>query len=737
MKQHRLQHNEPFLQLGHTREGKPFVLTGTDFERHKLISGITGSGKSFLIASLMLFLFSLGFTVILIDPNGDLTKLIITLLAGSDYFSDPRAYEKLYYIDFKRAEQDAAIAFNVLNQPYEAHTVANNLLEAMHRAFPSSTTTANLDNVLLAASLVLIENKVSIVELPRLILDSRFREQLLTNVSDRMVVEFFRSKFGEKVNANLIDSAMRRSFLLTFSPVLRNTLGQKENKLNFRHILDTGISCVFNLGGLDDQSKRLLGGALLVNIEQAFLSRANIPPELRKPAHIFVDEFPAFSTHSEQSFTNILEQVRKYKGTLYLAHQTQSQLSSGMAGSLQNAISIVMKAGYSDSSTLVQHFYRPKPEKQGGFFDPLLEVFGLKEKPEKSVFDDMEKKDQARSLFETLNRQEALVTLNGTTTLIKTNTIPPVSVSPSRLKDIEDTYARRLLTPLSRIAKEQSASNLVVSSAPVSAAPHGTLAKRRVPRSSSPITACETYVGAPGTEQEVHGLFSLYGGYLTVAQVARILQKSENTARNKLKRMLSAGLLETQSLPRTSPSGKTPLVYSLKKGARKHEFLAHALATSEILITSALLPTVARDFTIVDLQADATLKASPIKLADGYTLVPDGKVLLASQNYEYALYYEVDRNSERGMDKIIAKLNNYITLARQCSCLTVAFCVTEGGDLRVKTLKNWAQEVLPDEYKDLFLFAAVDLETLSPERFFLSPTWSVLAAVKPVALLER
>jgi hypothetical protein len=149
-----------------------------------------------------------------------------------------------------------------------------------------------------------------------------------------------------------------------------------------------------------------------------------------------------------------------------------------------------------------------------------------------------------------------------------------------------------------------------------------------------------------------------------------------------------------------------------------------------------LLPTVARDFTIVDLQSDATLKASPIKLADGNLLVPDGKVLLASQTYEYAVYYEVDRNTE-SKEIILAKLNNYMTLAHQCDCLTVAFCVTEGGGLRVKTLKNWTAEVVPDDYKELFLFAAVDLNSLSPERFFFSPSWSQLSAAKPVALLER
>jgi hypothetical protein len=657
VKAHQWQRNEPSLQLGTTSSGKPFVLTGTDFERHKLISGITGSGKSYFLASLILFLFSQGFTVLLIDPNGDLAKLIITVLAGSDYFTDPRAYERLWYVDFKRAEQDAAIAFNLLNQNYNPYTIANNLLESMHRAFPTSQTTANLDNVILAACLVLIQNKRSLVDMNRLLLDKQFRETLLRNVSDPLVTEFFKSKFSDKVNTNLIDSTMRRSFLLTFSPSLRNTLGQKENKLNFRHILDTGISCIFNLGGLDDQSKRLLGGALLVNIEQAFLSRADIDPALRKPAHVFVDEFPVFMNHSEVSFTTILEQVRKYKGTLYLAHQTQSQLSSGMAGSLQNAIHVVMKTGFSDSSILAQHFFRQPQKKEQGFFDSLLELVGLKEPEPQSIWAAMEKKDQARDLYETLKTGEAIVTLGGISTLIKTNTIPRVTVSPAKLKNIEDTYARLLLTPLSHIGHDDISTPGVVSSAP------GIIAARRVAVSlSQDVQPFQTFIGAAGTEQELQALFPLYGGYLTVAQVAKILQKSENTARNKLKKLVDAGILETQSLPRTSPSGKTPLVYTLKKGVRRHEFLEHALATSDILITSALLPTVASGFTIVDLQSDATFKASPIKLADGYTLVPDGLVRLHSQDYEYCLYYEVDRNSERSKDKILAKLDNYITL---------------------------------------------------------------------------
>src|SRR2546430_9088726 len=53
-----------------------------------------------------------------------------------------------------------------------------------------------------------------------------------------------------------------------------------------------------------------------------------------------------------------------------------------------------------------------------------------------------------------------------------------------------------------------------------------------------------------------------------------------------------------------------------------------------------------------------------------------------------------------------------LPISSHCACMCVAFCVVEGGDLRVKALKNWAADVLPEAYRELFLFAALDLDSL-------------------------
>src|SRR5260370_40708914 len=96
-----------------------------------------------------------------------------------------------------------------------------------------------------------------------------------------------------------------------------------------------------------------------------------MPVEKRKPTHIICDEFRLCSA-SEDSFSIVLEQVRKYGGTLYLAHQTTSQLSKGMTGSLQNAISILFKLGYEDSTWAAQRFVRKQDEQGTSLIDWVL-----------------------------------------------------------------------------------------------------------------------------------------------------------------------------------------------------------------------------------------------------------------------------------------------------------------------------------------------------------------------------
>ncbi|MBV9453757.1 MAG: hypothetical protein JOZ19_06505 [Rubrobacter sp.] len=67
------------------------------------------------------------------------------------------------------------------------------------------------------------------------------------------------------------ESTLNKAFLLAFADHLRYTFGQRQNTLNFRKIIDEGISLIvnLNLSGLDDETQSLIGSFLAIGFANA------------------------------------------------------------------------------------------------------------------------------------------------------------------------------------------------------------------------------------------------------------------------------------------------------------------------------------------------------------------------------------------------------------------------------------------------------------------------------------
>jgi Helicase HerA, central domain len=115
----------------------PLKIRLSQANTHWHIIGTSGSGKSFFLAQLFLSLLQHGRPVTLIDPHGDLAKLVLTHLVGQGRYKDTATYDRILYLDLPTAEQQGRfLPFNPLLQDLPAHTIASNFKEAMHRAFP-------------------------------------------------------------------------------------------------------------------------------------------------------------------------------------------------------------------------------------------------------------------------------------------------------------------------------------------------------------------------------------------------------------------------------------------------------------------------------------------------------------------------------------------------------------------------------------------------------------------------
>ena len=326
-----------------TEGGSPIPLTATDQGHHGLVWGSTGAGKSMFLLTQILQHISRHHAVCLLDPHGDLSTDCLQHLAAGGFFNQSDAYERLVYIDFS---EDRHAPFNVLATRFRPHTRAMNALEAFSRTWPEIQNAPHFRTLFLSSAMILIANGLPLTDINRLLLDDDFRHSCLARVQDPLVRQV--SAFFEKGPGGQAGSTLRRSFLLGFSPIIRGCLAQTDNVFDMRRMMDSGVSLIVNLGSIEQMEvRRLMGSLLMVQIEQAALSRADLPQAARRPWTCFVDEWPQMAATQGESLDNMLTQARKYNLRLQLAGQSPAQIESGrLAGALEQCrMSVTFRLG--------------------------------------------------------------------------------------------------------------------------------------------------------------------------------------------------------------------------------------------------------------------------------------------------------------------------------------------------------------------------------------------------------
>lgn len=337
---------------------KTVALKPADIQSHMHISGITGSGKSRFLAHLFLAMHAAGYPATLIDPHGDLVRLIMAHLVQRRFYRDPRAAEQVIYLDLPgAARRGLYVPFNVLKHPaLPGPAIEGNVLDAMHRAWPSLGEGAapRFDKLVQRGVRVLLSNGLPLPALETLLTNPVARTAWLKNELDRGTVAMFRNQFERlsvRDQLDYADSTLSRITLLTQDPVLRYSLLQEENLFDFRALMDAGRSVLIDLSLPNPGAKRLFGSFLTVAAEQGAKSRAEIRSGHRgKTHHLFIDEFQLFTAQSAEALTAMLSETRKYGMFAVLSHQNWSQIPPRLRGGLENCrVEVVFAQGALDA----------------------------------------------------------------------------------------------------------------------------------------------------------------------------------------------------------------------------------------------------------------------------------------------------------------------------------------------------------------------------------------------------
>lgn len=311
----------------------PFVLSPQALSAHVYTIGISGSGKSKLLENLVAQLIATGHGCGVIDPHSLLIDDLLKHLVTRRTLADPAIKSRILYIDPSR--EDYVIPMNVLATPDRPYRVAASVIEAFRRTWPESLKEApHFTNVMFHSLLVLIKTGMTLIDLPRLLIDKPFRDTLLEKAQDRDLASYFHDRYDQwqRDAAVMRESALNKVTALSLNPYLKLMLGQTK-PLDFAEIMDNSTILLLDLGRSDPETNRLIGSLVVTGLELGMYRRRT-----RRLWNLTIDEFAGYVAQegSEMTFAHVLSQGRKFAFTMTVAHQTLSQVSERILGALGN-----------------------------------------------------------------------------------------------------------------------------------------------------------------------------------------------------------------------------------------------------------------------------------------------------------------------------------------------------------------------------------------------------------------
>jgi Helicase HerA, central domain/TraM recognition site of TraD and TraG len=336
-------------QNNHNDITTPVSFSIEDRLKHTHIIGATGTGKSTLIASLIMQDIEEGIGVVLFDPHGDLVDDIIARIPkgrmNDVVLVDPSDIEYPIGLNILQAHSDI-----------EKEVLSSDLVAAFRKYATSWGDQMNA--VFGNAILAILEHKKggSLSDLRRFLIEKEFRYRYLKDVTDPSVLYYWQKEYP-LLKTNSIGPILTRLDTFLRPKSIRNMVVQQTG-LDFESLLNDNKIVLLKLsqGLIGVENSFLLGSLMLSKIHQAVFRRQQ--QSSRNPIFIYLDEFQNFIT---PSIKEMLSGIRKYNVGLTLSHQDLQQLQRE-DGELLNSVlgnintRIVFRVGEPDAKKLQDGF---------------------------------------------------------------------------------------------------------------------------------------------------------------------------------------------------------------------------------------------------------------------------------------------------------------------------------------------------------------------------------------------
>lgn len=300
---------------------RPVAISARASTKGLYVLGPTGTGKTNLLKHLIRSDLEQGRGMVVIETNGDLVTELVDSIP-------PNRINDVVLLD--PTDRDFAVGFNPLASSANPSLVADQLSELFERRWSAfwGPRTAQLAHMGL---LTLARRKGStLVDLPRLFLDERFRARVLAGLNDPLGLgpdwQWFKG-LSDAEQSTVIAPLMNKVRQFTARPSVRAIVGQDRPKISMRQIIEQRKVLLVHLpkGLIGADTAQLLGCLVLTALWQAMAERAALAKSRRSVFALHVDEVQDFAS-APIPWDEMFAQGRKYGLALTAAHQNLSQL---------------------------------------------------------------------------------------------------------------------------------------------------------------------------------------------------------------------------------------------------------------------------------------------------------------------------------------------------------------------------------------------------------------------------
>ena len=342
-----------FAETNFRNQRVKFGIKLDDRRKHMYAIGKTGMGKTVMLENMAISDIEAGFGLAFIDPHGESAQRLL------NFIPEKRIRDVIYFCPH---DTDYPIAFNPLETVGEehCHLVASGILEIFKKIWPD-VWSARMEYILNNCLMALLEYPDStLLGIMRLLTDKEYRDRIVSGLKDPVVKNFWVNEFSryhDKFQVEAIAPIQNKVGQFLTNPLIRNIVGQPTSSFNIRKIMDEGKILIVNLskGRIGEVNSALLGAMMVTKIQQAAMSRADIPEEKRHDFFLYVDEFQTFAT---EAFANILSEARKYHLCLIISHQYIAQVPEIVRAAIVGNLGtfIVFRVGADDAEWLEKEF---------------------------------------------------------------------------------------------------------------------------------------------------------------------------------------------------------------------------------------------------------------------------------------------------------------------------------------------------------------------------------------------